>query len=423
MDTTAKIQPRQRSHLFLLTIGLFGLAISFNINMLDPFFYSEKIRLLAPPGIKNTMLGLLTIVALGVAFFVQPVVGRLSDRAHSRWGRRAPYLVLGTVGVALALWLVVTAASLWLLVVGVMLVSAFSNTAQAAWHALTPDQVPESQHGTAAGFKTVLEMIGGVAGAGLAGLLLSRGQFLGPPLLAIGLFFLVLVVTLSALGSSSIQSAPALEVEPAASPSKLLTRIRQSPPAFGWWSLNRVLFWSSAIAIRTFLLNYLDDVLGLSPGEAQALSSRLLLGLGIGIFLIALPAGMLTDRVGRRPLLITAGLIAAVGGGVLLAGRDLSLLVVGCGLIAVGAGIYASASWALATTLVPQTDGALYLALANSVIIIGSASGRLGGLVIDGVNWFFNTAALGYHVVFAIAMLFFVGSSLAALMIESPNRT
>lgn len=406
-----------------MTIGLFGLAISFNINMLDPFFYNEKIRLLAPPEIKNTMLGLLTIVALAVAFFVQPIIGRWSDRTRSRWGRRAPYLVLGTMGVALALWLVVAAASLWLLVIGVMLVSASSNTAQAAWHALTPDQVPEAQHGTAAGFKTVLEMIGGVAGAGLAGLLLARGQLLGPPLLAIGLFLTVLTATLLVLRRSASQPGPVPEVKSPASSPSLLTRARQSPPAFWWWSVNRVLFWSSAIAIRTFLLNYLDDVLGLSPGEAQELSSRLLLGLGIGIFLIALPAGMLTDRIGRRPLLITAGMVAAAGGVVLLAGRDLSLLIAGCGLIAVGAGIFASASWALATILVPQTNGALYLALANSVIIIGSASGRLGGLVIDGVNWFFGTVALGYHVVFAVAVLFFAGSSLAALMIKTPIRT
>ncbi|MCB0166889.1 MAG: MFS transporter [Anaerolineae bacterium] len=423
MDTTANRHLRQRSPLFLLTIGLFGLAISFNINMLDPFFYSEKIRLLAPPEIKNTMLGLLTIVSLAVAFFTQPVIGRWSDGTRSRWGRRAPYLALGTMGVTVALGLVVTADALWLLVIGVMLISASSNTAQAAWHALVPDHVPESQHGAAAGFKTVLEMIGGVAGAGLAGLLLARGQLLGPPLLAIGLFFVVLAVTLLALRGSSIPNSPAVTVEPPASPSNLLIFIRQSPPAFWWWSLNRVLFWSSAIAIRTFLLNYLADVLGLSPGEAQALSSRLLLGLGLGIFLIALPAGMLVDRVGRRPLLMAAGVIAAAGGVVLLAGRDLSLLVAGCGMIALGAGIYASASWALATTLVPQANGALVLALANSVIIIGSASGRLGGPLIDGVNWLFGTVALGYHVVFAIAVVFFAGSSLAALRLETPIKT
>ncbi|MCB9076289.1 MAG: MFS transporter [Anaerolineaceae bacterium] len=422
-ESPAKIDPRQRSHLFLLTIGLFGLAISFNINMLDPFFYSEKIRLLAPPEIKNTMLGLLTIVALAVAFLVQPVIGRWSDRAHSRWGRRAPYLAIGAVGVALALGLVVTATSLWLLIIGVMLVSAFSNTAQAAWHALVPDQVPEAQHGAAAGFKTVLEMIGGVAGAGLTGLLLARGQLLGPPLLAISLFLMVLAATLLALRGSSSPAGPAFEVEPPASPSNLLARIRQSPPAFWWWSLNRVLFWSSAIAIRTFLLNYLNDVLGLSPGEAQALSGRLLVVLGLGIFLIALPAGMMVDRLGRRPLLMAAGVVAAGGGVVLLTGRDLTLLFAGCGLIAVGAGIYASASWALATTLVPRTNGAWYLALANSVIIIGSASGRLGGPVIDGVNWFFGTVALGYQVVFAVAVLFFAGSSLAALMIKTPITT
>ncbi|MCB0193008.1 MAG: MFS transporter [Anaerolineae bacterium] len=203
----------------------------------------------------------------------------------------------------------------------------------------------------------------------------------------------------------------------------MLTRIRQAPPNFLWWSVNRILFWSAAIAIRTFLLNYLDDVLGLTPAEAQAMSSRLLIVLGTGIFAIALPAGMLVDRIGRRPLLMAAGVLAAVGGAILIVGQSLAFTFVGCGLIAVGAGIYASASWALATTLIPTAEGAFYLALANSVIIVGSAGGRLGGPLIDGLNWLFGTVALGYQVVFAIATVFFAGSALTAKMITSSNRT
>ncbi|MCB0209547.1 MAG: MFS transporter [Anaerolineae bacterium] len=422
-ETASQAQPRQRSPFFLFALGLFGLAISFNINMLDPFLFTEKVRLLAPSEIKNTMLGLLTIAALGVAFFTQPIVGRWSDASHSRRGQRAPYLTAGAIGVALCLGLVVWANALWLLIIGVMLVSGFSNTAQSAWHALIPDQVPKNQHGTAAGYKTVLEMIGGVLGVGLTGWLLAQGHLFGPPLVAIGLFFTVLLITLFLLYHSPTNTRSAIKSEPQPTLSNMLSRIRHAPPDFLWWSLNRILFWSAAIAIRTFLLNYLDDVLGLSPAEAQAMSSRLLIVLGAGIFIIALPAGILVDRLGRRPLLIVAGIIGAVGGFVLMAGQSLAFAFTGCGLIAVGAGIYASASWALATTLIPAAEGAFYLALANSVIIIGSASGRLGGPLIDGLNWLFGTVALGYQVVFAIAMVFFAGSALAANMIAPSNRT
>jgi hypothetical protein len=98
------------------------------------------------------------------------------------------------------------------------------------------------------------------------------------------------------------------------------------------------------------------------------------------------------------------------------------LLFVAGGLIAVGAGIFASASWALATDLAPTGEGAQYLGLANVATVLGSIGGRLGGPLIDGVNQLAGSVALGYTVVFAIAALFFAGSSLAVLMITEGRR-
>jgi MFS family permease len=178
------------------------------------------------------------------------------------------------------------------------------------------------------------------------------------------------------------------------------------------------LFWSSAIALRTFLLNYLEDVLSLSLDDAEVFGSQLLLILGGGIVLLAIPAGVLADRIGRRPLLVTAGLLAASGTLLLLFLRDINLLFVAGALIATGAGIFASTSWALATDLAPGSGGALYLGLANSATVIGSISGRLGGPLIDGVNFVSGTATLGYLVVFSIAALFFTMSSVAVLRIS-----
>jgi MFS family permease len=95
--------------------------------------------------------------------------------------------------------------------------------------------------------------------------------------------------------------------------------------------------------------------------------------------------------------------------------RDINLLFVAGSLIAGGAGIFASASWALATDIVPKGEGALYLGLANAATIIGSISGRLGGPLIDGLNQLTGTTTIGYLVVFGLAALCFVGSSVVVL--------
>jgi MFS family permease len=418
-----------RSIPFLIFIGLFGLGLGFLISILDPFTYNEKVRLLAPPALKNSALSLITIMALIVALLVQPVIGQWSDRTRSRWGRRRPYLVSGVVGLSFSLALVVVADHLWLLIVAAMLTSASSNTVQGTWQALIPDYVPQSQRGTAAGIKTLLELIGVIVGVTLIGTTLARGNLWAGPLTTMGLFWLILLMTLSTMRQSDHEpdSKPTDQpkdevshVDPPLTKPLLVYSLIRSVPGFPWWMLNRFLFWSSAIAIRTFILNYMEDVLLLSPAEAQILSSRIFVLLGIGVLFLALPAGVITDRLGRQPVLVAAGLLAASGAILLIFLRQPNQLFMAGGLIAAGGGIFVSTSWALATDLAPETKGALYLGLANGATVLGSIGGRLGGPLIDGLNQVTGTSTTGYLVVFAIAALFFGGSSLVVLKI--PRR-
>jgi len=421
----------KRGILFLIVMGLFGLGLGFLVNILDPFIYTAKVRVLAPPHLKNTVLGGLTIVTLVVALLVQPLAGWLSDRTgDSRWGRRVPYLAAGTVGVSLGLAFIVVADSLWLLVLAAVFLSASSNTVQGPWQALIPDQVPRSQHGRAAGVKTLLELVGVVAGVAIIGVTVARGNLWGASLAAMGIFFAILAITIVGLWQTGgVVGQPARSKQNQTGPKQNnswlkrgVTRLaaiwRTTPPSFPWWMLNRFLFWSAGIAIRTFLLNYMEDVLGMPPAEAQVLSSRIFLVLGGGVFFLAVPAGALADRWGRRPLLMVAGFLAAGGAGFFLFANEIPLLFVGGSLIAVGGGIFASASWSLATNLVPSSEGGQYLALANVATVLGSIGGRMGGPLIDAVNQLAGTVTLGYLIVFGLATLFFALSSLAVLKIS-----
>ncbi|MCB0156300.1 MAG: MFS transporter, partial [Anaerolineae bacterium] len=193
-------------------------------------------------------------------------------------------------------------------------------------------------------------------------------------------------------------------------------------PPFFWWILNRVLFWSAAISLKTFALNYIEDTPTLSLADLPAVSHTLIFGGGAGVLLVVLGAGLLADRIGRRPLLVTAGLLAVGGTLLLVVGRDLTWLFAAGGVLVTSGGVYASASWALATDLAPPHKGALYLGLANGATVIGSISGRLGGPLIDSVNHLTGQLSLGYLVVFALAGLCFLGSSLVILKIPSSTQ-
>jgi len=74
-----------------------AMAITGAVHM--PRFYSDVV--LAPLGYVALM------IALGRAFdaITDPVMGWLSDRTRTRWGRRRPYIALGSVPCAVCFWL------------------------------------------------------------------------------------------------------------------------------------------------------------------------------------------------------------------------------------------------------------------------------------------------------------------------------
>ena len=427
----------KRSIPYLIVIGLFGLALGFIVNILDPFIYTEKVRQIASPFLKNTILSLITTLALLVALSAQPLVGRWSDRSQSRWGPRLPFLTGGVAGLCFSLALITRADQLWLLIVAAMLASASSNTVQAAWQALIPDQVPQDQRGTAAAIKTLLEGLGAVAGVTVAGLALALGILWGAPLAAITLFVVILLVTFYTLqssqdpvGQSHFRDRHSSSTGRLAQENSSLTLVRNLAKStsfrrealpFFWWAINRILFWSAGISLRTFILNYLNDAQIVSWAEIETISNRFIIAVGAGGLLIIILSGILADRFGRRPLLHVAGLLAGGGTILLIFSRDLNWLLAAGGVIALGGGIFAGASWALATDLAPRAKGALYLGLANGATVIGSIAGRLGGPLIDGLNRLNNDQSLGYLAVFSLAALCFLGSSAIVLKIPGEN--
>ena len=82
-------QPRAKS--FNYAIGMFGTSIP--INMLKTYaaiFYVDKL------GVTTAQFALLLLIYTFIDALDNPVYGFLSDRTRTRWGRRRPWLVIGT---------------------------------------------------------------------------------------------------------------------------------------------------------------------------------------------------------------------------------------------------------------------------------------------------------------------------------------
>ncbi len=82
-------------------------------------------------------------------------------------------------------------------------------------------------------------------------------------------------------------------------------------------------------------------------------------------------------------------------------------------VVGMGVGTFLSASWALATDIVPREEAARYLGIANIATCIGSGVARLlGGVLIDPINRALGSSTSGYLFLFGLATTFFFVSVL-----------
>ncbi len=102
------------------------------------------------PDNKETVLAVVAGIGAAVSLVCNPLFGALSDRTTSRHGRRAPWILGGTVVGALGLLLLATANGIVVMILGWCLVQAAVNASLAAITAVLPDRVPISQRASPA---------------------------------------------------------------------------------------------------------------------------------------------------------------------------------------------------------------------------------------------------------------------------------
>ena len=409
----------------LLAITAFSFALTLVSNTLEPAVLGHKVLELVPDR-RNTALGFATFAGLIVAILAQPIVGVFSDRTRSRLGRRLPYLIAGTLMVIACLYLIALAPAFGLVVLGIMLIQVASNTVQGPWQALIPDLVPEAQRGRASGLKAMLDILAFVVGRQVAGQLVGRYPQWGETAILIAVTVPV-VVYLFALAVTAWWAREPPEAAAQAPQRSMREAIAstfsvdfRAHPAFGWWFANRMLFWAAFIALSTFLLFFMIDVVGMGEADAQKYVGTLSTLLGAALVVVTLPSGWVADRVGRKPVVIASGVVAALGAGIILLSRDINLITAGGVVVGLGVGVFMSANWALITDIVPRAEAARYLGIANIATAGGSAVARfLGGALIDPLNKMLDSTSAGYFTVYAIAAGFFLLSALVIIPLPS----
>jgi Na+/melibiose symporter-like transporter len=402
-----------------IKITVFGFALAALWSSLHTIIMPVRLLDFVAESQKNTYLGLLTFTGLIVGMIVQPIAGAISDRSGFAWGRRRPYILLGTILAMLFLPGLGAAGSNLAIFIFYCLLQIASNTAQGPYQAFIPDLVPPAKRGLASGVKSLLEILGGVALLYPIALLMDhyssgKGDLwlwsaLAAPAFILLVFMIATVLTVKEQPGRSPQF-PLLSTL-----SKSFHIDARANRDFIWFLLSRLLIFIAFTAVQTFALYFLRDVVGVSSPAAA--TARFSLVAVAGMLAAVYPAGRMSDRVGRRPIIVSAGLIGALAIALIFFFQhNYPLIMLGGGLLGIAFGAFLSTSWALAVDLVAKGEEARYLGLTNLATAGGSALARLIGPLIDYFNGY--SPGLGYSAMFIICFICFVAGSLLLMKIK-----
>ena len=143
-----------------LTLNAYWFALSFLWNSMGPILLPTLVPMLVPESQKGSALGILTALGLIIAIIVQPAAGAWTDGRTTRWGKRRPYIVGGTLFDVVFLLLMAFSGSYIVLLVGYLLLQTSSNIAHGPYQGYIPELVPEAKRGAASGVARFLEIVG-----------------------------------------------------------------------------------------------------------------------------------------------------------------------------------------------------------------------------------------------------------------------
>jgi len=174
MAVAASRRDSRLTQLDFIVLSVYWVAIGYLWNSLGGLILPNLIEELVGHAHKGVALGVLEGIGSLMAVVWQPLIGAYSDRTRTRFGRRHPFIVIGTVGDVIFLIGIALSGSYWLVVVLYFLLQTSSNTAQGPYQGLLPDVVPVDQRGNASGYYGVSNVVGLLFGTVGAGFILAH---------------------------------------------------------------------------------------------------------------------------------------------------------------------------------------------------------------------------------------------------------
>lgn len=287
---------------FILGFGFFGISIIW------PLFNSLIPPMLKDLGLSAAAVGFILTWDNIINMFFQPYVGSRSDRTHTRFGRRKPWLMLGAPLAAVFFILVPFVRHNFVLIALAIL---GTNIGMALFRSPTIAYLGDLfQPGERSKANGVINLMGGVGGAialFTGGALYKIGVPL-PFIFGAAVMLIAIVIVLWRVKEPPVDPATG---QAAHEPTlwENVKYVATNPDRSGLFLLGAIFSWFVGWnAAEAFFTLYAREILGLSVGTG----TQMLTAFAATLILFAIPSGLIATRVGRKPTILVglAGMIA-----------------------------------------------------------------------------------------------------------------
>lgn len=409
--TNAKIKDSQQpklpwmvsSAMFLAPLCWYG-PIGSTRSVLIPQLFSQ-----IDPAQKVWAVGILATVASIVGAVANLLFGAFSDVTRSRFGKRKPYIVLGTIAIAISLVVIANLKSIPAIIGVWIIAAAAENAIAAAIYPQISDRVAPKWRGTVSTFYGVGFTI---AQQGFA---LLAAQFLGN--VKFGIYTMAAcTVVLALIHELLIQEKGNLDEPKVHLDKDTLKKYFFFPTHdardFYLALTGKFFMVVGSTIVTTFLLFLFTDYIGQSTGQAgKSISIFSMIMLVIGVF-FALVGGPLADKMKRvkAPVVIATFALGAAALFPLFVKEPWAMFAYAV-IAAFGNGLYNSVDGALNMDVLPSSDTAgKDLGLINLANTLGQ---MLGAMVASAI-----VEGFGYHAIFIFAIGMEIVGGIAIAMIK-----
>ncbi|HEY1130641.1 MAG TPA: MFS transporter [Roseateles sp.] len=305
---------------------------------------------------KALSLGMTIVFAL--TMLVQPIVGALSDRTRSGWGRRAPWIAAGGVLGAAMIVLLRYSETVGMLIAMFAMVQIAISLAQGPLNTTVADRVPQEKLAVISTLNGLGLMLGALVGALVTGQLYARMGVDAALPLAVTLVVMTFAFIFIAPDRSSVNHhAP--KVSPWAMFPSLFVSLKDRDFALVWTA--RAIFMLGWQLTGTFSVYMLQSYIQPTLTAAEAAKMGPLMGaVSLPATLIAMGiAGKLSDKWKKRKVFVIIGSFGMASSFLVPAfWPALPALFIQHAIAGISMGLYYAIDTALMIEVLPDKDGA-----------------------------------------------------------------